>query len=57
MSLSPGDEVFEVTQPSLLPIPDHSVLVRGTTSDHYCVSNGVGDGTGMTVINSSTNNK
>ena len=51
MLAPPSDERREVSQPSLLPVPDHSFLGVSTTSDHYCVSNGVRDGAGLAVIN------
>ena len=55
MVLPPSDERREILQPSLLPIPDNSSLGLITTRDHYCVSNRVSDGTGITVINNVTN--
>ena len=54
MAPSPGDEIREVLQPSLLPVPDHSVLVAVTSRDHHCVSHRVRDGAGMAVINNVT---
>ena len=50
MLAPPSDERREVSHPSLLPVSDHSFLTT-TTSDHYCVSNGVRDGAGLAVIN------
>ena len=50
----PSDERREVLQPSLLPVPDYSFqggITQYTTSDHYCVSNGVRDGAGRAVKN------
>ena len=47
----PSDERREVSQPSLLPVPDHSFLGVSTTSDNHCLSNRVSDGTGLAVIN------
>ena len=55
MPIPPSDERREVLQPSLLPVPGNSVHGVVTTSDHYCVSNGVRDGTGLTAINNVTN--
>ena len=48
----PRDETREILQPSLLPVPDNSGLGEGliTTSDHYCVCNGVRYGTRVAVI-------
>ena len=54
MLAPPSDEGREILQPSLLPIPDNSGPGVKTTSDHYCVSNGVRDGTGRAVINNVT---
>ena len=51
----PSDETREVLQPSLLAVPDNSGLGVETTSDHYCVCNGVRDGAGHAVINNVTN--
>ena len=51
----PSDERREILQPSLLPVPDHSVHGVVTTSDHNCVSYGVRDGAGVAVINIVTN--
>ena len=56
MAPPPSDETREILQPSLLSIPDY--CVRGsetTTSEHYCVSNGVRDGAGPAVNNNVTN--
>ena len=53
--MSPSDEGREVVQPSLLPVPDHSVPGAVTPRDHHCVSVGVRDGTGIAVINNDTN--
>ena len=58
MVLSPGDEIREVLQPSLRPMPDHSrhsVIGADTPRDHHCVSLGVSDGAGIAVINNVTN--
>ncbi len=46
-----GDQIREVLQPSLLPVPDHSVMGELTPRDHHCVSVGVRDGAGSAVIN------
>ena len=54
MLASPGDQIREVLQPSLLPVPDHSVQGELTPRDHHCVSVGVRDGTGLAVINNVT---
>ena len=51
---SPGDQIGEVLQPSLLPVPDHSVFGAGTPRDHHCVSGGVRDGTVIALINNVT---
>ena len=53
--MPPSDERREILQPSLLPVPDNSGHGEITTSDHYCVSYGVRDGTGVAVINNVTN--
>ena len=50
MLAPPSDERREGSQPSLLPVPDHSTTTT-TTSYHYCFSNGVSDGAGLAVIN------
>ena len=55
MPRPPSDERREILQPSLLPVPDNSGHGVDTTSDNYCVSNGVSDGTGLAVINIVTN--
>ena len=55
MALSSSDERREILQPSLLPVPGHSGPGKETTSDHYCVSNGIRDGTGLAVIINVTN--
>ena len=54
MVASPSDQIREVLQPSLLPVPDHSVLGGVTPRDHHCVSSGVRDGAGSAVINNVT---
>ena len=51
----PSGERREVSHPSLLPVPDHSSLSVSTTSDNYCISNGVRDGACLAVINNVTN--
>ena len=55
MFLPPSDERREILQPSLLPVSDNSSPSVTTTSDNYCVSYGVRDGTGPAVINNVTN--
>ena len=55
MDVSPSDEILEVLQPSLLPVPDHSVHGAVTPRDHHCVSVGVRDGAGIAVKNDVTN--
>ena len=50
MVVSPSDQIREVLQPSLLPVPDHSVIAADSPGDHHCVSDGVRDGTGSAVI-------
>ena len=54
MVVPPGDEGREVLQPSLLPVPGHSVSdlsVEASPRDQHCVSDGVRDGAGIAVIN------
>ena len=51
MAVSSGDQIREVLQPSLLPVPDHSLIGAVTPRDHHCVSGGVWYGTGFAVIN------
>ena len=51
MAIPPGDQIRQVLKPSLLPVPDHSVLGVDTPRDHHCVSDGVRNGTGSPVIN------
>ena len=55
MVFPPSDERREIFQPSLLPVPDNSGLGGPTTSDNYCVCNGVRYGTRVAVINNVTN--
>ena len=55
MAVPPSDERREILQPSLLPVPGHTGAGEETTSDQYCVSNGVRDGAGLAVINNITN--
>ncbi len=54
MSASPSDERWEILQPSHLAVPDNSGPGVVTPRDHCCVSNGVRDGAGVTVINNVT---
>ena len=54
MAVPPSDERREILQPSLLPVPGHTGAGEETTSDQYCVSNGVRDGAGLAVINDVT---
>ena len=49
--IPPSDETREILQPSLLPVPDNSGHGVITTSDNYCVSNGVRYGADVAVIN------
>ena len=55
MPIPPSDERGEILQPSLLPVPDNSGPGVITTSDNYCVSNGVRNGAGEAVINNVAN--
>ena len=60
MVIPPSDESQKVLQPSLLPVPDHSVpdniasLPKASPRYQHCVSDGVRDGAGIAVINSVT---
>ena len=55
MEAPSSDERREILPLFLLPVSDYSFQVWITTRDHYCVSNRVSDGTGITVINNVTN--
>ena len=60
MVVPPGDEGRKVLQPSLLPVPDHSVpdniasLPKASPRYQHCVSDGVRDGASIAVINNVT---
>ena len=55
MTVPTIDEIPYRFPPSILIVPHcHGHIVR-TTSEHYCVSNGVRDGAGPAVINIVTN--
>ena len=58
MVVPPSDEGREVLQPSLLPVPGHSVSdlsVEASPCDQHCVSDGVRDSAGIAEINNVTN--
>ena len=54
MAISPGDQIREVLQPSLLPVPDHNVQGAVTPRDHHCVGDGVRNAAGIAVIDNVT---